>query len=278
MQEQKQPTINKAVELSKIVSSLSDKPTKTATFKSLLDSMKSQIANALPSHLTPERMMRIAMTAYNSNPKLQECDPMTIIAGVMQASQLGLEVNTTLGQAYLIPYNNKNTGKTEAQFQTGYKGELNLAYRTGQYKIITAYCAYEEDKFEYQYGSDPFVKHKPAKERTGEPIYYYAVYKTISGGEGFLVMSRNDVEKHARKYSQAYKKGFNCPWKTDFDAMAMKTCLKQLLNYAPKSIEYERAFSQDGTIKKEISKDMATVPDQFDWDSLESANNEQNNG
>lgn len=237
-------------------------------FATLMKSMESQIKNALPKHLTVERMMRVAMTAYSSNPKLRECDPRTIIAGVMQGAQMGLEVNTALGQAYLIPFKNNKTNQMEAQFQTGYRGELSLAYRSGLFKSIMAYSVYPNDDFEYQLGLEQKLKHVPARSPDGEPIYYYAVYKTTTGGEAFYVMSREQVDAHAKKFSMAYQKGWTSPWKSDFDSMAKKTCLKQLLNYAPKTIEYERAFSADGSIKTEIQEDMTLVENKFDFEVL----------
>ena len=255
---------------------------KTATneansFAKLLETMKPQIQKALPKHLTVERMMRIAQSAYSRDHKLRECDPMTIIAGIVQASQLGLEVNTSLGQAYIIPYYNSKTGKSEAQFQTGYKGELSLAYRTGLYKVVMAYEVFENDQFEYELGLEQKLKHIPADEPQGNPIYYYAIYKTTTGGEAFFVMSRKQVEAYALKYSIAYKKGWSSPWKTDFDSMAKKTCLKRLLNYAPKSIEHERLFSADGSIKRSLDEDMTLVPDEFDYDTLQDAGTEDEN-
>lgn len=247
---------------------LKEEPKKNG-FVDLLKSMEHEIRKALPKHMTVERMMRIAQTAYSRNQKLAECDPRTIIAGVVTASQMGLEIDTPLGHSYLIPFKNNKTGKMEAQFQTGYRGELSLAYRTEQYKVIGAYLVYENDEFYYEYGLAQVLKHIPAEDPKGDPIYYYAIYKTIKGGENFEVMSRSQVTKHANQYSMAFQKGWSSPWKSDFDAMAKKTVLKRLLSYAPKSIEYEKAFSQDGSIKRELSPDMTTVNSEMDWDSLQ---------
>lgn len=245
------------------------------TFNQLLKSMGSEIRKALPKHITPERMMRIAQSAYSRNEKLRQCDPMTIIAGIVQASQMGLEIDTPLGHSYLIPFKNNKTGKMEAQFQTGYRGELSLAYRTREYKMIAAYCVYNNDGFDYELGLEQKLVHKPHKTPEGEPVFYYAIYKTISGGEGFVVMSREQIQKHATQYSMAYKKGWSSPWKSDFDAMAKKTVLKQLLSYAPKSIEYERAFNQDGTIKRDLDKDMTSIQSEVDWNSLQDSKEDE---
>lgn len=239
------------------------KPEGGSNFQSLLQKMKPQIEMALPKHVSPERLMRIAMTAYSSNAKLKECDSMSILASVMVASQLGVEVNTPLGQAYIIPYYNNKTKRMEAQFQLGYKGLLDLAYRSGEYQVIYAMEVYENDEFDFAYGLDPFLTHKPAKKPQGEPIYYYAVYKTKNGGTNFRVWSREKIDSHAKKYSQAVQKGLTSPWKTDYDAMAKKTVLKDLLKYAPLSIEIQQQLSNDETIKKDIASNMADVQGEY---------------
>lgn len=219
------------------------------TFQALLKRMQPQIEKALPKHISPDRMARVALTAYNSNSKLKECNPMSVLAAVLISAQLGLEVNTPLGQAYIIPY-----GK-QAQFQIGYKGLLDLAYRSGEYQVIYAMEVYENDEFDFAYGLDPYLTHKPAREPKGEPVYYYAVYKTRNGGSNFRVWSREKIEKHAKKYSQAVQKGWTSPWKTDFDAMAKKTVLKDLLKYAPLSIEMAQQISTDNTVGTSIDAD-----------------------
>jgi len=219
------------------------------TFQALLKRMQPQIEKALPKHISPDRMARVALTAYNSNSKLKECNPMSVLAAVLISAQLGLEVNTPLGQAYIIPY-----GK-QAQFQIGYKGLLDLAYRSGEYQVIYAMEVYENDEFDFAYGLDPYLIHKPAREPKGEPVYYYAVYKTKNGGSNFRVWSREKIEKHAKKYSQAVQKGWTSPWKTDFDAMAKKTVLKDLLKYAPLSIEMAQQISTDNTVGTNIDAD-----------------------
>lgn len=218
-------------------------------FTALLKRMQPQIEKALPKHISPERMARVALTAYNSNSKLKECDSMSILAGVLVSAQLGLEINTPLGQAYLIPY-----GK-QAQLQLGYRGLLDLCYRTGEYQVIYAMEVYENDEFAYEYGLETKLAHKPARQPQGEPIYYYAVYKTKNGGSNFRVWSTEKVQAHAKKYSQAVQKGWTSPWKTDFPAMAKKTVLKDLLKYAPMSIELAQQISNDNLAGTGITPD-----------------------
>ncbi|WP_217366261.1 recombinase RecT [Brevibacillus sp. HB2.2] len=219
----------------------------------LLKRMEPEIAKALPKHLTPDRLGRIAITAIRQNPKLLNCNQMSLLAGVMQSAQLGLEPNTPLGEAYLIPYG------TEAQFQVGYKGLISLAHRTGEYRAIYAHEVYKNDEFSYSYGLDKTMNHKPADQPEGEPTHFYAVYKLKNGGFDFVVWSTKRIEAHAKKYSQAYQKGWTTPWKTDFPAMAKKTVLKEVLKYAPKSAEMAKALVMDETVKHEIAEDMSTV-------------------
>jgi len=235
-------------------SNVSKKEGKPKTITQWIEAMKPEIEKALPNVITVERFARMALTAIRVNPKLGNCKPVSLMAALMQAAQLGLEPNTPLGQAYLIPYGD------EAQFQIGYKGMIDLAHRSGEFKSIYAHEVHENDEFDYQYGLHQDLKHKPAAKDRGEVIGYYAVYHLQNGGFGFVYMSKEDVENHAKKFSQAYKKGWSSPWKDNFDAMAKKTVIKKLLKYAPLSVEFSRQIAQDETIKTEISENMEDVP------------------
>lgn len=223
----------------------------------LLKRMHTQIEKALPSVITPERFTRIALTAYSRNEKLQECTAESFLGSMMQAAQLGVEPNTPLGQAYLIPY--RNRGVMEVQFQLGYRGMIDLAYRSGEVQNIQAHEVYENDTFEYELGLEPKLKHIPALKDRGEVILYYAVFKLTNGGVGFEVMSKEDVEAFAKKKSKTYGTG---PWQSDFDAMAKKTLVKRLLKFAPLKSDFVRAVTADETIKSGISENMADLPDE----------------
>lgn len=256
------------------VKSKEDKP----TIAKLIEKMGPEIKRALPKHITPDRMARIALTAVRNNAKLAQADPMSLLSAVMQSAQLGLEPNTPLGEAYLIPYENKNKGVTEAQFQMGYKGLLSLAHRTNEYKAIYAHEIYPNDEFSFEYGLYKDLKHVPADIPEGNPVYYYAVYHLKNGGSDFVVWSRDKIQKHATEYSMAYKKGWSSPWKSDFDAMAKKTVLKDVLKYAPKSIEFAKQLSTDETIKKDVSEDMTEVIDMTDFEDKNDQIVEQQQG
>lgn len=221
-----------------------------------------QIAKALPSAITPERFARMAMTAVTMNPDLGRCTPPSFIGALLQAASLGLEPNTSLGQAYLIPYNNYKTGVKEAQFQIGYRGMIELAHRSGEFQSIEAHVVYENDEFEYELGLDPKLKHKPAMSDRGNPVWVYAIYKLKSGGYGFEVMSKADIDEHRKKYSKAK----SSPWDTAWEGMAKKTVIKQVLKYAPLKSEFARAITdEDVTLNfKEnvINDEPMIVPDE----------------
>nr|DAG39548.1 MAG TPA: RecT protein [Bacteriophage sp.] len=253
--------------------SMENKKASPKSLKDWVSNMSGEIAKALPSVLTPERFTRMMTTALSSNKKLQQCTPQSFVGAMMTAAQLGLEPNTALGQAYIIPYNNH--GVMEATFQLGYKGVLDLAYRSGEVSTIQAHTVYENDTFEYELGLDPKLKHIPAKKDRGAPTWFYAVFKTKSGGFGFEVMSVEDARAHGRKYSKSFSRG---PWQTDFEAMALKTVLKKALKYAPLASDFVRGVAQDETIHNTLSENMADEPlayveddDDFDNGSADGA-------
>lgn len=227
--------------------------------------MAPAIKAALPSVMTPERFSRITLSALSANPKLKECTPQSFLGAMMTAAQLGLEPNTPLGQAYLIPF--KNHGRLECQFQLGYNGLIDLAYRSGEVSIIQAHTVYENDEFQYELGLDPKLRHVPAKSNRGKPIAYYAMFKTKDDGYGFQVMSMEDVMEHARKFSKSFGNG---PWQTNFNEMAKKTVLKKVLKYAPLKSDFVRGVSQDGTTKTEIAADMSEIPDVAEYIEVDS--------
>lgn len=217
------------------------------TIQDYIKVMQPGIAKALPSVITPERFTRIVMTAVTNNPKLAQCSPESFVGAMMTAAQLGVEPNTPLGQAYLIPY-----GK-QCQFQLGYKGLLDLAYRSGEISTIQAQVVYEHDEFSYAYGLEPTLVHVPARRERGDATHVYAVFRKKDGGFGFEVSSMEDILAHAKKYSKTFGSG---PWQTNFEEMAKKTVLKQLLRYAPMKSDFARETATDGTVRTTVSPDL----------------------
>ncbi len=229
------------------------------TVSKLLERQADQIAAALPRFMDPDHFRRVILTEVRRTPKLMQCDPMTVIASCMLAAQLGLEPGP-LGQCYLIP--RKNKGRQECQFQWGYKGLLAMAHRSGDISDITVEVVYENDDFSRRLGDDAEIYHKPAEWGTdrGKPIGYYAVLRTKNGGTYRDAMSRQEIEAHARKFSDSYGKSFS-PWNDHFDEMAKKTLLKRVLKLAPMSIDFARGIETDGAAPQGITKDMADLQD-----------------
>lgn len=218
--------------------------TPTQLVSDYLKSMMPAISQVLPKQMNPERLSRIALNVIRSNPKLLSCDINSLMGGVLEAAKLGLEPGL-MGQCYLIPY-----GK-EAQFIIGYKGLIDLVRRSGQVSTIEARTVFEKDVFEFEYGLESKLVHKPVLKEKGEAIAYYAVAKLDGGGSSFIVMSKEEIEQYRDTYSKSKKFG---PWVNEFDAMARKTCLRQLIKYLPISVENLSSFDErDGS---EIHNDI----------------------
>lgn len=240
------------------------KLTKSMSIAELIKAMEPEIRKALPEVITPERFTRMALSALNTTPKLRECTPMSFLAALMNAAQLGLEPNTPLGQAYLIPYNNK--GVMECQFQIGYKGLIDLSYRNPQMQIISAQAVYENDEFEYELGLNPKLEHRPTLGDRGEVRLFYGLFKLVNGGYGFEVMSKTAMDAYAKEYSKVFDSSFS-PWKSNYIGMAKKTVIKQALKYAPLKTDFRKALSNDESIKKELSDDMSEIHGEEIWDA-----------
>lgn len=234
------------------------------TMKDWIARSEKAIAKALPSTITAERFTRMATTAVTMNPDLAACTPASFIGAMLQAAALGLEPNTPLGQAYLIPYNNYKSGVKEAQFQIGYRGLIELAHRSGEFKSIEAHVVHENDEFDYELGLEPKLKHKPAMKNRGAITWVYAIYKLQSGGYGFEVMSVEDINKHREQYSKGNSE--SSPWNKSWEAMAKKTVIKQALKYAPLKSEFVKAMVNDDVtlnFKEELADtDEFVIPDE----------------
>ena len=229
---------------------------KSMSIAELIRAMEPEIKKALPDIITPERFVRLATSMIDSMPRLRECTQMSFLAALMNAAQLGLEPNTPLGQAYLIPYNNKGT--IECQFQIGYKGLLDLAYRNPLIQIISAHAVYENDEFEYELGLNPKLIHRPALGERGKIRLFYGMFKLTNGGFGFEVMSKMAMDNYAKKYSKSFDSSFS-PWKTNYEEMGKKTIIKKTVKYLPLKADFRKALSTDGTIKNEIAEDMSEI-------------------
>ncbi|KGQ65290.1 recombinase [Gallibacterium anatis 7990] len=187
----------------------------------------------------------------NSNAMLINAEPKSIFNAACMAATLNLPIQNGLGFAYILPFKNSKTNTTEAQFQIGYKGFIQLAQRSGQFKRLVALPVYKKqlvkkdfiNGFEFDWEQEP---------EDGElPIGYYAYFRLLNDFSAELYMSHEEVKKHALRYSQSYKKHYGV-WVDNFEAMALKTVLKLLLSkQAPLSVEMQSAVLADQSIVKD---------------------------
>jgi len=211
----------------------------------LLNIYKAQISQAVPKHVTPERIIQLCTTVIARTPKIKDCELATTIGAVMQASILGLDVTPQFGQCFFIPRKNGKTGKIDCTFLVGYKGYLQLMRRSGEVSTVFAHAVRENDFFEYELGLEPTLKHRPAEASRGEMTHAYAVLKFKDGGYIFEVLNRAEVMK-AKARSQAGSSKYS-PWNTeDEESMWRKTAIRRLSNYAPLSAEFISATVADG--------------------------------
>jgi recombination protein RecT len=201
-----------------------------------------EVGRAAPQYLTPARVIRVALTCVQKTPELQECDALSILGCLIQATQLGLELDGVLGQAYMVPFSNKKTGRKEAQFLVGYRGLISLARRSGHVAYIAAHIVREGDRFEYRQGTKRYLEHCPLLGRPGKPVAVYAIMKTAAGEYDWEVMSWEDVLAHAQRYSRAVGTG---PWQTSPEEMAKKTVLRRLLKRCDMCVEAKQVATLD---------------------------------
>ncbi len=227
-----------------------------ATLKSVINDertknkFKEMLGNKAAGFLTS------LMNTTNGNAQLQQADPNSILKAGAIAATLDLPIDPNLGFAYIVPYNNK--GKNEAQFQMGYKGFVQLAIRTGQYKRINVTELYEGQFESYDPITDE-LKYNLDNRLSDEITHYVAYFQTINGFEKYNVMSKEEIENHAKKFSKTYSyKGSS--WQTNFNTMAKKTVLKLLLSkFGILSIEMQTAQKADQAVIREFDKNNIEV-------------------
>lgn len=227
-----------------------------ATLKSMINDertknkFKEMLGNKAAGFLTS------LMNTTNGNAQLQQADPNSILKAGAIAATLDLPIDPNLGFAYIVPYNNK--GKNEAQFQMGYKGFVQLAIRTGQYKRINVTELYEGQFESYDPITDE-LKYNLDNRLSDEITHYVAYFQTINGFEKYNVMSKEEIETHAKKFSKTYSyKGSS--WQTNFNTMAKKTVLKLLLSkFGILSIEMQTAQKADQAVIREFDKNNIEV-------------------
>lgn len=207
----------------------------------------------------------------NSNAMLRNAEPLSVFNAACMAATLNLPLQNGLGFAYIVPYQNRKEKKTEAQFQLGYKGLIQLAQRSGQFKRLVAVPVYEKQLL----NEDPINGYEfdwKQKPESGEkPIGYYAYFQLINSFTAELYMTAFEVDQHAQRYSQTYRtyldkkaKGqwATSVWADNFEAMALKTVMKLLLSkQAPLSVEMQQAVLADQAVVKDADKNEFSYPD-----------------
>lgn len=232
--------------------------------RQLIWQQRGEVERALPTHLkgNGDAYARALMTVIRADEKLAVCDPLTVVGGLMIASQLGLEFGP-LGHCYLVPY--KNKGRNEAQFQLGYKGKIDLAWRSGKLKSIAAREVCENDEFDFEYGLEDYLHHKTdvRKGDRGAPYAWYGMAKFIDGGHHFVVLSKADVERH-RQASKSKNSDFS-PWKTNYSQMAMKSAIHEMTPYLPLTTEVLRQMATDDLVARGSSIDDLETEGGAEW-------------
>lgn len=219
------------------------------TLKDLLEEQIPQMALVIPKFLTPERLVRLALSAVNKTPKLAECTPRSIIVGIMDAAALGIEIGI-LGQGWLVPFSNsykRDNGtwekRLEAQFIIGYRGLVSLSRRSKEISTITANPVYSEDYFEAAYGNEHFLKHTPNWGDRGKLLGFYAYAVLKDGGFQWDYMTVEEVKAIQARSKNGDSK--NSPWATDFVEMGRKTVVRRLVKYLPMSVDAEELIQRD---------------------------------
>src|SRR5699024_9267882 len=230
------------------------------TIEDYLKQMAPAMQEALPKHLDVDRLTRLTMTTIRTTPELRNADVGSLLGGVMQAAQLGLEPGL-LGQCYLLPFQNRKKGITEVQFIIGYKGMIDLARRSGHIQSIYAHAVYENDDFEYELGLDPKLKHTPSMDADkGEYIGSYAVAHFKDGGYQMEFMPKAEIEKR-RNASPGGRSKYS-PWNNYYEEMANKTVIRQVWKYLPISVQVQKQVAHNEGTAREI-KDITPNDDIF---------------
>lgn len=238
------------------------------TFSAMISSAGYQklINSTLKDPEKAQRFVASITSAVATNPALQECDPKTILSGALLGESLNLSPSPQLGQFYLVPFQNRKRGCTEAQFQLGYKGYVQLALRSGYYKRLNVMGLKQGELVRW----DPFTEEVEIRlmddelARENAPsVGYLAMFEYTNGFRKVMYWSREKMEAHALRYSKGYaaKKGYTF-WEKDFDSMAYKTMLRQLISkWGIMSIDLQQAFEADSKIEDSPDADYIEPAD-----------------
>ena len=240
------------------------------TFSAFLatDAMKKKI-NEMVGGKDGQQFVTAIISAVSTNPQLAECENSSIVSAALLGQALKLSPSPQLGQYYIVPFNNSDRGCKVAQFQLGYKGYIQLAIRSGQYKKINVLAIKEGELIEYDPLNEEIkvnlIEDEELREQA-ETIGYYAMFEYMNGFRKTIYWTKQKMEAHALKYSKGYKakKGYAF-WEKDFDGMAYKTMLRQLISkWGIMSVDMQTA----------MEKDMAVIKENGDYEYIDNNSNE----
>lgn len=219
--------------------------------------MEDQFQMAAPRGIEAKQLVRDALTALRQNPELAECDPRTVLGGLMTMAQLGLRVGV-LGHGWLLPFRDWKTKTKQAQLIIGYQGLVELAYRSNKIKSLSARTVHANDHFRIEYGVEETLEHRPAPGDRGPVTGYYAVVRFQPAGHSFYYLTKAEAETYRDRYAMAKKANGEVvgPWKTEFDGMAKKTCVRQLAKFMPKGTDLSVALMVDDAVRVDIDPGM----------------------
>jgi len=226
---------------------VSNKKQGSEMFLEFMERHKQDFAMVVPKHLSPERVMRVAIAACKRTPELMTCWLPSVVGGCLEASALGLEINTPLQQCFLIPFKNNKTQRTEAQLIIGFQGYIELMYNNPKVLSVYAAVVYENDVFICEYGTEEKMIHRPLEVgEAGMVRGFYAYAKMIEKAYRFVYMPKAEVDRIRDEYSSSYKSNpKDSPWTTEYLAMGCKTAIRKLQKFVPKSAEVGRAVEAD---------------------------------
>lgn len=232
--------------------------TQVETLRGELEAKKENIFAAAAQHIRPERFIEQVARACINNPDLLTCTRPTLFMAAAEAASLGLEIDSVLGHAYLVPY--KNKGIKEVTLIPGYLGLKELAYRSGKITGITGEPVYIDDDFGWEYGTEHFLQHKPSDSAAASsPTHVYALVRIAGGGKEFKVMSWAQVEWHRNKYAKGWERAGSA-WKTSPIAMGIKTALRKTLKLCPLSPELQSLLQREDIIEQPVFPSGTEAP------------------
>jgi len=221
----------------------------------LLRQYEPDLAMALPDGMTQDRFFSTVINLVRATPQLLNADPLTVVSSVLLSAQLGLEPGAPMGLSWIIPRRNK--GRMEASMQLGYRGLVQLAYRSGQVKRIEAHIVHEGDDFDYRFGPGGWsIDWKPEGTPNRDWSHVFAVAETVLGAEMIEVATIAEIRAHRDRYVKGWENKAGA-WMTNEPEMARKTVVSRLCRQLPMSAEFQNALVADGQTPRELRPDLA---------------------